>query len=250
MIPLITLALLCGLLCIFILTFASIPDFFAQSIDAFLTFLNRYIAWIAQQDDFLFKEIPFHLSWMVISALFLISFILFTFHKKKKMIFGMLTAIILFQISWFYLYQIQPKTELLVLHRYKNNQILVNQRGNIISYQNDPLELNQKLISAYEMGSFSEIHKQDSMPSMIQFKNHRILVIDSLGLVPEARFSHWIITQSPKINLERLLQKNQPQCIVVDGSNKSYLTKVWKATCEKKGIVFHDTFEQGYFRLK
>ena len=249
-IPLITLALICGLLCIFILTFSSIPNFLAQIMDGFLTFLNRFIEWIAHKDEFLFKEIPFHLSWVFILNLFLISFVLFFIYQKKKMIFGILSAVVLFQISWLYLYHWKPKSELLVLHRYKENLLLMNLNGNITSFQSNHSVQNQKLLRSYETGSFSKIKNNLPLPSVLAFNEYKILIVDSLGVIPEGAFTHWIMTHSPKINLERLIQKNPPQCIVVDGSNRSYLINEWKKTCEQNKILFHNTFEKGYFKIE
>jgi len=249
-IPLITLALICGLLCIFILTFSSIPNFLALTMDGFLTFLNRFIEWIAHKDEFLFKEIPFHLSWVFILNFFLISFVLFFIYQKKKMIFGILSAVVLFQISWLYLYHWKPKSELLVLHRYKENLLLMNLNGNITSFQSNYSVQNQKLLRSYETGSFSKIKNNLPLPSVLAFNEYKILIVDSLGVIPEGDFTHWIMTHSPKINLERLIQKNPPQCIVVDGSNRSYLINEWKKTCEQNKILFHNTFEKGYFKIE
>lgn len=249
-IPLITLALICGLLCIFILTFTSIPKFLAQIMDGFLTFLNRYIEWIAHKDEFLFKEIPFHLSWIFIFNLFLVSFVLFFIYQKKKMIFGILIAVIMFQISWMYLYHWKPKSEFLVLHRYKENLLLMNLNGNVTSFQNNHTIQNQKLLHSYETGSFSKIKNSLPLPNVLAFNKHKILIVDSLGVIPEGDFTHWIMTHSPKINLERLIQKKPPQCIIVDGSNRSYLINEWKKTCEQNKILFHNTFEKGYFKME
>lgn len=59
-----------------------------------------------------------------------------------------------------------------------------------------------------------------------------------------------LLTQSPKINLERLIQIHQPKQIIADGSNyKSYI-KLWKATCEKQKIPFHATTEKGLIQIK
>ena len=58
-----------------------------------------------------------------------------------------------------------------------------------------------------------------------------------------------IITNSPKVNLERIFKQWKPNQVVVDAANfKSYI-KVWKATCIKEKIPFHDTTEKGFYKL-
>jgi competence protein ComEC len=59
-----------------------------------------------------------------------------------------------------------------------------------------------------------------------------------------------VLTQSPKINLERLIQISQPKEIVADASNYKTLQKLWKASCEKEKIPFHSTSEKGFYILR
>ena len=59
-----------------------------------------------------------------------------------------------------------------------------------------------------------------------------------------------LLSNSPKINLERLIDSLTPEQIVADGSNyKSYVAR-WKATCIKKKLPFHNTNEKGAYILK
>lgn len=249
-IPLITLALLCGLICIFFILFMPIPYFLANFINIFLTWLVDFISWVASQDDFIFSEIPFHLTWVFILGLFFLSGFLWVIKKQKKMIFGVFTAILLFQFSWIYLYFLNPKTELVVFHIFKKNQILVNQNGKIRIYQNNVLEPNNKIISQYKTGSFSEIIAKNKIPNTILFQNYSILIVDSMGVIPQEKFTHWIMMKSPRVNLERFLNINAPKMIIADGSNMPYLIKKWEKTCKSKNIPFHATSEKGAYILK
>ena len=56
-----------------------------------------------------------------------------------------------------------------------------------------------------------------------------------------------IITQSPKLNMERLIKTIKPQQIVADYSNYKSYTKLWKESCRKEKIPFHDTNEKGFY---
>jgi competence protein ComEC len=58
-----------------------------------------------------------------------------------------------------------------------------------------------------------------------------------------------LLTHSPKLNLERLFISWKPEQVVVDGTNFKTYSKVWKATCRKEKIPFHDTAEKGFFKL-
>ncbi len=83
---------------------------------------------------------------------------------------------------------------------------------------------------------------------MLYFKGNKILVIDSLGLIPlNLKPDILILTQSPKVNLDRILMSFNPKQVVFDGSNYKSYVKHWEATCKKRKIPFHNTNEKGFY---
>ena len=79
----------------------------------------------------------------------------------------------------------------------------------------------------------------------------KLLIIDekSVFTIP-IRPDIVLLTQSPKINLERLITELQPKIIVADGSNFKTLIEQWQKTCAKKNIPFHSTSEKGYYKIE
>ncbi|MBT8263777.1 MAG: ComEC family competence protein, partial [Muriicola sp.] len=77
-------------------------------------------------------------------------------------------------------------------------------------------------------------------------------VMDRLGIYPPANNSSpvLLVTQSPKINMERLLDSMKPKQVIVDGSNYLSYIQRWKKTCLQKGIPFYATVEKGAYLLK
>ena len=57
-----------------------------------------------------------------------------------------------------------------------------------------------------------------------------------------------LLTQSPKLNLDRLLQTIKPKIIVADASNYKSIQKKWRATCSQQKIPFHSTNEKGFLK--
>ena len=58
-----------------------------------------------------------------------------------------------------------------------------------------------------------------------------------------------LLTQSSKINLDRILLTMKPKIVVADASNFKNIQKNWKASCEKHKIPFHATAEKGFYKL-
>ena len=82
------------------------------------------------------------------------------------------------------------------------------------------------------------------------FNQNKILVIDSLGVFPKSQRPDIIIlSQSPKINLERTIQDAKPKMVIADASNYRTDVERWKTTCVKEKIPFHSTVEKGFYSL-
>jgi len=76
-------------------------------------------------------------------------------------------------------------------------------------------------------------------------------VIDSLGVynIKSIKPEFVLLRQSPKINLNRLIDSLQPKYIIADGSNyKSYLER-WDYICKKRKLPFHQTSKKGAFKI-
>ena len=90
------------------------------------------------------------------------------------------------------------------------------------------------------------------MNNIFKFNNETILIIDSLGFYNYKSIQPTIIVlqNSPKLNLERLLELLQPKLVVADASNyKSYINN-WESTCIKNKTPFHNTLQKGAFIIK
>jgi competence protein ComEC len=58
-----------------------------------------------------------------------------------------------------------------------------------------------------------------------------------------------MLTQSPKINFERLLKNTKPKMVIADGTNYKSIQQQWRETCLKEKIPFHSTNEKGFYKL-
>jgi competence protein ComEC len=121
------------------------------------------------------------------------------------------------------------------------------------------LELHHNLDSTSNVretmiNSFTTYHdvsliKEDTLKPIYPLNNKWLLIVDSLGIYKVNAFNPDVILlrNSPKINLNRLIDSLQPKIIIADGSNyKSYMER-WEATCLKQKIPFHQTGKKGAF---
>ena len=234
--------------------FDFIPVFLIKILEYSIWFLNQIIARIASFEQFILTDIAMNKT--MLCAIYLMIFSIIIYLKKPnftKMIVALI-GIILFQISIFSSkFYHQKQQELIVFNA--NKQSIISERisQNTTVYANNSLFKTNKInsnINQYLVGNFSKIVLQKIIPKLLFFKNKKILILDNNLINPEnLNPDVMIITNSPRLNLERFLQVCKPKIIVADASNFKSYVKVWKSTCEKSAVEFHSTSEKGYFRL-
>ena len=96
--------------------------------------------------------------------------------------------------------------------------------------------------------SIKELQKYP-IPNILDLSGKLCLVIDSSGVYELENFKPevLILRNSPKVNLERIIDQLSPKKIIADGSNYHTFVNRWKITAGDKKIPFHHTGEKGAF---
>ncbi|WJS96140.1 competence protein ComEC family protein [Flavobacterium johnsoniae] len=252
--PVLSFIMIAGIVVMLIAIFKSPPLFITMIFEKSIYLLNLMIHAVASADSFVIKNIGFNSYYLLTFYLLIISSIIWL--KKTnftKMIFVM-SSLILVQLS-FIIYKIQiERGKEFIIYNQKNSTLISTRTGrNIVFYKRDVLSKNnqnERIINSYLVGNSVSLSKTESLKNLLYFKNKKIFIIDSSGIYPsDLSPDLLIITQNPKINLDRLLNKIQPKMIIADGSNSNSIQKNWKESCLKKNIPFHSTKEKGYYKL-
>ena len=242
-----------GIILIFLSMFNILPDWFALSYNFLIKLMNSCIHWIANQELFLFQNITFSLSKIFASYLLIISIILFwDYQNRKSNLFFAVGLSILFSVSIFDNYS-NSKNELIVFH--KNRQSIIgNKNSSILHLYKSDATLNisnSYPIKAYKIANGIIEYSEIKLPQVFKYNEKLILILDSLGVYPNSyKIDIVLLTYSPKVNLNRMLDRLQPKMIIADGNNyKSYVNR-WKKSCNEKNIAFHFTGTDGAYILK
>lgn len=139
---------------------------------------------------------------------------------------------------------------LVVFNNRKTSILAVKQRDTIKAYSSDSLAFQDKSLLAYNREHFSQQLQSLPLKNVLWFNTKKILVIDSACIYNlQLRPDVLLLVQSPKINLDRVIQQLHPTQVVADGTNyKTYIAR-WAATCQKHKIPFHATAEKGFYEL-
>lgn len=228
----------------------TIAKYLAFFVNFLITLMNDFTSWIVQFEIFIIKNIAFHEVLVVLMYVIIGCIIYYVYHPKIKNLSYILGGVLLFQTGYFTL-NIKEKNnhEFLVFNEMKHS-LFVETKNNCSVFYTDNVKHSKVSIEAYSRGKFVKNYRVEPLKNVYFFKK-KILCIDSLCVYNSNQKPEIVVlTQSPKINLKRLIFLIKPQQIIADGSNFKSYVKLWKATCEEEKIPFHATAEKGYYSLK
>ena len=250
-IPFLGLILGLGILVIILSLFNILPSFLASIYEYIIYLLNDTVGWIGKQESFLFKDISFTIISAVLSYFIIIIFFKWFETKKQPLLKYVLIAIILFQSNLILeKYKTKTSSEFVVFNKPRHSVLAKRIGDDITIHHNlDSISTNNA-IKDYLIGTNSNINSiQNTIGNVHQINSQKLLVIDSIGIYEELDFKPEIIwlRNSPKINLQRLIDQIKPKKIVADASNyKSHITH-WQKTSKNNNISFHYTVKDGAF---
>ena len=247
--PLLGAVLSIGFVIVVLGCFNILPDSMAKIYGGMIAILNDFIAWVAAQDAFLFKEISFpkpllFMSYGVIICLLLVCR---KWNFKNLMFFLGSCGVALGILTIMKVYP--TPGHLIVFHKYKQTLLGVKQKHQTTLFVPDSITpALASLISSYKTANYNSSSAQEKLPTVFTYKETPVLILDSVGVFPKALQKPVVVlTQNTQIHLGRFIDSVSPRRIIADGSNyKSYLDR-WRQTCIEKKIPFHSTYEKGAF---
>ena len=240
-----------GVVIILLAVFNILPQFIANIYGSIIGLMNDLVGWVSKQDTFIFKDISFNAIYLLGSYLLIFFGMFYLIKRKLNTLKLLLISVIIFQLALIYTKHKTPENEFIIFHKNRFS-VLGNTSENkmIYSHNFDSITaLKNTIIRDYTVGNFIDDLKKDTLKSVYMLNKKTLLVVDSLGIYQVKSFTpHYVLLrQSPKINLNRLIDSIKPKYIIADGSNyKSYI-KYWESVCLKRKLPFHQTNEKGAF---
>ncbi len=251
--PFLTVLMCGGILIVILASFEILPNWLAESYNFLIEGLNGFIHWIAVQDEFLFKNIHFSVLKVLAAYVLIIALTLFLKKMKYRKLVISLLAVSMFILIYSYDEFRTSSNQLLVFQKSKETLIGYKNGKNFTVFKN---VTTKNISEKYPIKSFRNAmnidkYSEEKLPQIFQYKSKNILIVDSLGIVPKQKNIHTLLlTNSPKVNLNRLIESLEPKQIIADGSNYSTYVKRWEKTCKLKKLPFCHTAKQGAFSIE
>ena len=243
-----------GVVVMILAAFNIVPIFLTQILEWSIYYLNKIINTIASFEQFIIQDIPLHFYLLLSSYLLLLTLIIWFKKPDFNKLVLVLISILIFQLSYFKIYwNAATEEELVIFNNKKSSLIAERKAGNITIYAKDSIlktAHKSSVIKSYCLGNLSSIQHKKELQNYIYFNGKKIFVLDSSGVyTTNTNPDVLLLTQSAKINLDRILLTMKPKIVVADASNFKNIQKNWKASCEKHKIPFHATAEKGFYKL-
>ncbi|MBT8272103.1 MAG: ComEC family competence protein, partial [Bacteroidia bacterium] len=229
---------------------AKLPEWLAYGYGAIIEHLNLFIEWVSEQEGFILDGISFGLE--AVCAYYLLFLLFLNLNHRKS--FQNVLLIFLAVIG------IQTRTIINFNERNRSFMVFHKSRYSIIGWQsNQLLEVHhninsntiekQGIVLDYKIGANIEDLRSDCIQNFYSIADHRLLVIDSAGIydLQDINPDLILLRGSPQVNLNRLIDRLNPDLIISDGSNYRSYQDRWEASCRVKKIPFHRTDKKGAF---
>ncbi len=248
-VPALGLILGTGILVIFLALLDHLPDILVTAYDTLIHWMNEIIGWVAQQEAFLFRNISFDAVQLVLAYTILTCAVFFFSKPNFKKAIAITLAVIGFQLWLFNTsYRTRFKETLFLAHQTRNS-ILIHQNGNHLFAMAQDSQSLDGLTADYQIAERIASIQNLPLNNAYQWRDKNLVIIDSTSIYPKknAHPDYVLLTGSPKLNLERLIDSIRPKTIIADGSNyRSYIER-WRKTCDERKLPFHFTGEEGAF---
>lgn len=253
-IPLLTINLCFGIFVIALSLLKLLPQFIADSFGFFIGLMNDFVSWISHQERFIFRDISFGILLLLVSYILIIAIVSYFRKPNFSRLMFALVSILMLQMAFIYENYSNQYNELVVFHKSRFSIIGIKEKSTLTTASNlDSVYLSKEnSIRNFKVGSSIRNMEFLELETVYPINEEILLVIDSLGIYNVQSFKpeYLLLRNSPKINLDRLIDSLKPKLIIADGSNyKSYVAR-WKATSEKQKIPFHSTYEKGAFSVR
>lgn len=253
-IPLLSFIMVLGVLVMVLAAFDFVPLILSKPLEWGIYLLNKIINSIASFEQFIIHDIPFNVYLMVSSYLLILTAIVWLKKPSYGKLIIVLISITILQFSYIRTqWSVKSQKEWVVFNLKKNTMVIARDGANAILYAHDNILKTAKsngALNSYLVANFSTLKHEVKIKNTAFFMGNKILIIDSLGNYPKhVKPDIILITQSPRINMDRMIHLLKPRMVVADASNYKTLLKYWKASCEKQKILFHAVGEKGFFKL-
>lgn len=251
-IPFLGLILGLGFLIIALMLADILPNSLSGIYNKLINLMNKVIEWVAQQESFIFSDIPFDSLQLVLSYILIFTLVYSLVHKKFKNILAVALCIIAFQLWLIFSMAIKSSEQKIIIVHKTGTSALLYKKGNYLDVNCLDSNAVNKLIKNIMVEENIQKVNYKTLKNSYNFKGQSLLVLNKPEIILQKfqKIDYVILGNSPKINFNRFLDSIKPKSIVADGSNYRSDIQRWKKSCSDRKLPFYYTGVKGAFILE
>ena len=225
---------------------------FSLAYDKVVAGINESIFWIASQESFLFQNLSISTTVLLFIYILIILLYLLINHKKIKYLIAILSMLLFLQlyvinVAW----SASQINKIWLLYQYENTVIGHHVGKSLTLYSSKKISQDEVFISNFKSEFSIDSVKIKAFKNTYVSDDFQLLILDKNVeyKIPGFFPTHLLITDDPKVNLDRVLDYLRPQKVICDGSNKPWNVARWQKSCEKRNIPFINLNQQGAFPI-
>ncbi len=251
LVPFLGVILLVGLLTVVLSLAGILPDTLVLVYNTMIKAMNSITAWIAGKEAFLFKGIYFDGIHLILSYVILGAIVAFITKPRFTRLIILSCCILLIQCWNIALELRMNRKNTLVIFHQVGETVLAYRQGYRLNVFADSTAINGRLLEDYKTGEgVRDVHFE-------MLKNSYHLARDEFLVVNEPdQLIKWglradilLLSDAPRINLDRYLSAHKPRLIIADGSNYKSFVQRWQKSCNRYDVPFHNTAIDGALEL-
>jgi len=220
--------------------------------DSIVYMMNEAVLWIANQEHFLFQNMKLSLiSLVIIYALMILIYSSIKFKKINYVIGAFATIIILQMILFLEKWEHSKINQLWLLYQHEKTLIAHHTPNKLLLYSPQDISGEERVINDFKNEyPIDEVEIKTFKNTFVRNETE-LLVLDERVIykIPNIQPTHLLLSNDPKVNLDRVLENIQPTMVIADGSNPPWSINRWKKSCEKRNISFINLREQGAYKI-
>ena len=253
-IPVLGLILLCGIVVIVLSLFDVLPSFLAESYMFIIKKMNHFVSFVGQQESFIAENISISFIQLLFIYAAIIVFVIWLQTKKYYQFIVFLSVLlIIFSINIYNKYVLETTSQFVVFQKNAQSLIGFKKSDSAQFYTSNNINISDYVLKNYLLNErIKNVEINEEKEYFFNFEGAQILIINENGLYKFNSIKPTIIVlqNSPKINIERVLQFHNPKLVIVDGSNYKSFVERWSKTCLKAKTPFYSTLQKGAYILK
>lgn len=254
-VPLSSLVLYALILLMVVSPFVAFANAVGWLITKMLWLMNQFILWVdhftfAVVDGIQHSPIQTILLYLIIAALG----IWFIQKKKSALKFTLAFIAIFFAVQFYYQYS-RAQQQKLVVYNLSQHTAIDFMLGKRYFFIGDSVLLKDGFLRNFHLKPSRIAHRTYEQPNI---NSNNVWTINNKTIVHINQSYRYdstakitadvvIISNNPKLYLDQLQKTINCKLLVFDSSNPQWKLKYWKADCEKLGIHYFCTSEQGAF---